>query len=246
MPRTKAGRLMVLLSAALLTIVGCSKRGELGEWKATVAIVDGVRNVQNPGMPRYGDFTFDLVEDLVIGNEVEDNYLFPDGLMISVTTDGTLLVYDYGNRRVQVYDKNGIYIRTQGRLGQGPGEYRFPSSVHLDDAENAYISDSSKLVVFNREGVFQRNIPLKVFLSTLMLGPGGTIIGTNQPVAFAEGRPQNEIIQLGPDGELIRVLAQYPAYGVSKGMVLRHPYRGQHSLLQQVGGFVLLWILFGL
>jgi hypothetical protein len=229
----KAERSIVILGIVLLAISGCSKKGDVSAWKATVAIVDGVRTVQNPDVPRYRDFAFDLVEDLVIGDENEDNYFFPRGLMISIADDGTLFVCDYGNRRVQVYDKGGVFIRTLGRLGQGPGEYNYPSSVHLDDAGNTYIGDSSKMVVFSREGVFQRNIPLKMSLSPLMLGPGGTIVGTNQPNAFGEGRPQNEIIQLGPDGERLRVLAQYPAYGVSKGMILRHWYRGGISFCRR-------------
>lgn len=234
MPRARGGRLKVLLSAILLTIAGCSKRGELGEWKATVAIVDGVRNVQNPEMPRYGDFAFDLSEDLVIGGENDDNYFFPDGLMISVAGDGTLSVCDYGNRRAQIYNKSGVFVRTLGRVGQGPGEYNHPSGANFDGAGNTYINDSAKLVVFSREGIFQRNIPLKVFLSPLMLGPSGTIVGTNQPIASAEGEPQNEIFQLGPDGELLRVLARYPAFGVSKGMLLRHPYRGGISFCRRL------------
>lgn len=221
-----AGAIFVAAISLVLFVPACSKKAADSGWKAAIEIVDGVKTIRNPETPRYGTFAFDLVEDLAIGDENEEDYLFPDGLMITIAENGALLVCDYGNRRVQVYDKNGVFMKTLGRVGQGPGEYNFPSSVHLDDAENIYVSDSSKLVVFNRDGLFQRNIPLKAFLSPLMLGPKGTVIGTNQPNASSEGRPQNEIIQLTPDGERLRDIAKYPAYGVSKGMVLRHPYRG--------------------
>ena len=221
-----AGAGVVSAILILLSVPSCSKKAADPGWKAEVEVIDGVKTSRNPETPRYGAFSFDLVEDLVIGQENEEDYLFPDGLRITIAKNGALLVCDYGNRRVQVYDKNGVFMKTLGRVGQGPGEYDFPSSIHLDDAENIYVSDSSKLVVFDRDGIFQRNILLKIFLSPLMLGPKGTVVGTNQPNASGEGRPQNEIIQLNPDGQRLREIAKYPAYGVSKGMVLRHRYGG--------------------
>jgi hypothetical protein len=218
-----AAGLAVLAFPFVLTTSSCSKKTADTGWKADIKIIDGVKTVRNPETPRYGTFTFDLVEDLVIGDVNKEEYFFPRGLRLSIAGDGTFLVCDYGNRRVQVFDRNGVFIRTVGRLGQGPGEYGFPSGAMVDAAGNFLIDDSRSLVVFSPEGVFQKRILLRTRLS-LPCGPGGTIIGTVSPSPRAEGGPKNKLIQLGPDGEVLRTLAEFPACGVVQDLVINHWY----------------------
>jgi len=226
MSKDKAGRSLLVLGAALLMMAGCSKKGDVGGWKTTVEIVNGVKTVGNPETPRYGEFTFSLEEDLSIGEEKDERYFLPGWVMIDVDEAGTIYACDSGNRRVQVFGKSGDFIRTLGRQGQGPGEYSFPSAVMLDDAGDAYINTGRSLVVFGGDGIFKRNVQIKTFLSRLILGPDGTIIGRTQPNVRAEGGPKNTLVQLGPDGELMRTLAEFPAYGASPGQMLLHWYSG--------------------
>jgi len=219
--------LAVVLTAGLAFVpASCSKKGGEAAWKADIVTVDGVRTVRNPETPRNGTFAFDLVEDLVIGDEKSEAYFFPGWVTISVDDEGLIYACDSGNRRVQVYDKTGVFVKTLGRQGQGPGEYAFPSSVHIDDAGNIYVRSSRSLVVFGPDGLFIKNVPLKTFLSALTLGPGGMIVGTTQPNPRTEGGPKNEFVQLGPDGEIQRTIARFPAYGVSKDQMLQHWYTG--------------------
>lgn len=215
--------------AILLLAAGpaCSKKAAETGWQAVVDVVDGVRTIRNPETPRYGTFVPDLAEDLAIGDEKDDRYFLPGWVSIDIDQAGTIYACDSGNRRVQVYDKSGSYVRTLGRQGQGPGEYSYPSEVYLDQAGDAYIRASRALVVFDREGVFKKNVPFNTFLSTMTLGPGGTIIGTTQPDLRAEGGPRNTLVQLGPDREPQRTLAVFPAYGVSPGQMLFHWYSGE-------------------
>ncbi|MFO7733865.1 MAG: 6-bladed beta-propeller [Candidatus Aminicenantes bacterium] len=226
MSRARTGKPLLVLGAALLVIAGCAKKGDVSGWKATVEVVNGVKTVGNPETPRYGEFAFDLVEDLVIGEEKDERYFLPGWVMIDVDEAGTIYACDSGNRRVQVFDKSGDFVRTLGRQGQGPGEYSFPSAIILDDAGDAYINTGRSLVVFGRDGIFKKNIQIKTFLSRLILGPGGTIIGRTQPNVRAEGGPKNTLVQLGPDGELLRTLAEFPAYGASPDQMLLHWYSG--------------------
>jgi hypothetical protein len=219
--------LVVAAFSFILTTSACSKKAADAGWKAEVEIVGGVKTVRNPEAPRYGEFAFDLVEDLVIGDEKDEAYFFPGWVTITIDEAGTVYACDSGNRRVQVYDKNGVFVRTLGRQGQGPGEYSFPSAVYLDQAGDAYIGTGRALVVFDREGVFKKNVQVKTFLSTMILGPGGTFIGTTQPNIRAEGGPKNTLVQLGPDGEIQRTLAVFPAYGASPGQMLLHWYSGE-------------------
>lgn len=214
--------------AALLfvTMPSCSKKAADTGWKANVEIVNGVKTVRNPETPRYGTFAFDLVEDLVIGQEKDEAYFFPESAWVNVDSQGRFYVCDMGNRRVQVYDQNGVYLRSLGRQGQGPGEYAFPSNVLLDGAGDVYIDSGFSFVVFGPDGVFKRNILPKTRLSTKSLGPGGTIFGGPQPNYRDEGGPKHKLVQLGPDGETLRTLAEFRAYGASPGMMLFHWYSG--------------------
>jgi len=227
MSRARTGRSLLVLGAALLMLAGCSKKGDVSGWKATVQIVDGVKTIRNPETPRYGTFAFDLVEDLAIGNENEDAYLFPTGAGVAVDGEGRIIVVDFGNRRVQVFDKNGGFVRTLGRVGQGPGEYKFPSDVMVDADGNVSINDAARaLISFSPDGLFQKRVALTTSLSLLTLGPAGTIIGETPPSYREEGGPKYKLIQFGPGGEMLRTLAEFRAYGASPGMMLRHWYSG--------------------
>ena len=220
------GLIALALTANLWLAAACSKSDSAAGWKAKVETINGVRTVRNPETSRYGAFAFELAEDLSIGDEKNESYFFPGWVTISVDDQGKIYVCDAGNRRVQVYGRTGIFIRTLGRQGQGPGEYAFPSSVYLDESGNTYVNSGRALVVFDQDGIFKKNLPVKTFLSRLILGPGGTIMGTTQPNPRAEGGPKNELVQLGPDGELQRTIARFPAYGVSKDQMLHHWYTG--------------------
>lgn len=225
MSSDRTGKSLLVLGAALLVITGCSRKDDVSGWKATVEIIDGVKTIGNPETPRYGEFTFDLVEDLVIGSERDDAYLFPYSVGIAVDGEGTIGVVDFGNRRVQVFDKEGRYVRTLGRVGQGPGEYMFPSSLMADAVGNIIVIDRALfLIYYSPEGLFQKTIMLKTSLSLPLLGPEGTTVGIAPLSPRAEGGPKNALIILGPDGEVLRTLAEYPACGVVQDLVIRHWY----------------------
>ena len=76
----RAGRSLLVLGACatLLLMTGCSRKGDISGWKAPVEIVNGVKTVTNPESPRYGEFAFDLAENLAIGNDSEDVLSLPN------------------------------------------------------------------------------------------------------------------------------------------------------------------------
>ncbi len=60
--------------------------------------------VKNPDEPLYGELVFDLEEDLSVGREDDDNYLFYRIRDIEVDDDGNIYVFEFGNKRVQKFD----------------------------------------------------------------------------------------------------------------------------------------------
>jgi hypothetical protein len=178
-------------------------------WKGTVTTEDGARVVKNPAEPLYGEFVFDLKEDLRLGGDpAKEASYFPKGAQLAVDAAANLYVTDRGNRRVQMFDKNGAFVRTVGRQGQGPGEYSYPSGVQFDADGNVWVDAGSKWVVFSKDGLFLKNIVVGKFMQQRMLGPGGSFIGTTQPSA-AQGDPKHELVRVEPDGKNFRTVAEF-------------------------------------
>ena len=180
-----------------------------------------------PRSASHGAFAFDLVEDLAIGEEKDERYFFPGWVRSTSMKQGPDLC-------LRQRESPGPGLRQEREVSSGrwavrardPASTPFPRGLSRS-AGDAYIETGRALVVFGRDGVFKKNVPVKTFLSTMILGPGGTIIGTTQPNIRAEGGPKNTLVQLGPDGELQRTLAVFPAYGASPGQMLLHWYSGE-------------------
>ncbi len=151
------------------------------EWKGDIEFEKGVKVIKNPKEPLYGNITFELEEDLSIGNEDDENYLFYKVGDIQVDTDGNIYVLDSGNHRLQVFNKNGNYIRTLGKRGQGPGEFNTPVRLQLDDKKgNIYVADNilRKIIIFDKEGKYiDKDIPLVEILSDFCLDSESSIWG---------------------------------------------------------------------
>jgi hypothetical protein len=194
-------------------------------WKGTITTEIGVKVVKNPAEPLYGTLAFELQEDLKIGGDPNDapSY-FPKGGVLSVDGKGNLFFADRGNERVQMYDQFGKFIRTIGRKGQGPGEYIFSGQVFFDVDGNTCVRDARQFVVFGKDGIFKKKIPLTTFLNQLMIGPGGSIIGTTQPSA-ARGEPKYALLMLDPEGKMFRTIAEFKGeLAQSEKVIIIHWY----------------------
>jgi len=76
---------------------------------------------------------------------------------VAVAANGDIYVSDgYGNDRVVVFDKNGKYLRSWGKLGTGPGEFSQPHSLVLDSRGRVYVADrnNARIQVFDSKGKF--------------------------------------------------------------------------------------------
>ena len=178
-------------------------------WKGTLATENGVKVVNNPAEPLYGEFVFELKEELRLGGDpAREVSYFPKGAMLSVDGAGNLYVTDWGNRRVQMFDKGGAFVRTIGRQGQGPGEYMSAGYVHIEADGNIWVEGGPQWVVFSKDGLFLKNVVVTKFMRQKMLGPGGSFIGTTQPSA-AQGDPKHELIRVESDGKTFRTIAEF-------------------------------------
>lgn len=166
--RIKIVSILFLVSAFLVTF-SCSQNE--AEWKGTIKEVDGVTIVNNPLDPIYAENIFDLEEELTIGQlEGIDKYIFSEIISIAVDDNGRIYILDRKEANVKIFSKEGIFIRTIGKRGQGPGEMTNPYQIFITSQEEIMINDSPSysLLFFSKEGNFIRSISTK---ETVLLEP---------------------------------------------------------------------------
>ncbi len=81
---------------------------------------------------------------------------------VAVDKDGNLYVSDTWNDRIEVFDADGVFIRTWGKNGDGPGDFARPKGIAIDSDGHVWVADAmlNRLQVFTPEG-------------RLLLGMGG-------------------------------------------------------------------------
>ena len=202
-----------LVLSVFFVFVFCGR--QKAEWQGTIEEENGVTVVKNPREPLYGELVFDLEEDLSIGNEEDDNYLFYRIVDIQVDNEGNFYVLERGNVRVQKFDKNGSYICTIGRQGQGPGEYQRPSQMLIDDKQETIgVQEQTRLIIFDKNGKYlDEDITLEQWAFDLVKDSGANIWGT-----FFQG-DSNEV-----DAEVFRVITKFNPEGKVEKEVAKFPH----------------------
>ena len=77
--------------------------------------------------------------------------LFASELDVVLGRDGTIVVLDRGNHSVKVFGPSGNHIRTFGRSGEGPTEFRDASALdRLSDGRLVVTERSNRVKVFSR------------------------------------------------------------------------------------------------
>ena len=205
---TKAVLIVLFLSAVIMLV---SYGRQKTEWKGKIEYENGVKVIKNPKEPLYGEITYELEEDLSIGNEDDENYVFYRGVRIEADTDGSIFILDRGNNRIQKYDKEGNYLQTIGRKGQGPGEFERPYAIHLDSEENIYVQDGRQINIFNKNGDFKRIISLSNFIvpfGITITKKGNILAQTQSRVNLQKGT--DDIILINSEGKKIKIIASFP------------------------------------
>ena len=71
--------------------------------------------------------------------------------------DGHLFIADgYRNARILEYTADGKKVNEWGRAGTGPGEFRLPHSIQIDERGIIYVADreNGRIQRFDRSGKF--------------------------------------------------------------------------------------------
>ncbi len=98
-----------------------------------------------------------------------DEYMFGEIREIAVDNEGQIFVLDTKKTLINVYDKNGLYKKTIGRHGQGPGELNYLHSIgypiEWDRGEYNYFKSWLKWAAFKGDHIifaFSENYELYI------------------------------------------------------------------------------------
>ncbi len=96
----------------------------------------------------------------------DENYMLFRPFDVIRTADGATFILDAGNHRIQKFDKDGIYLLTIGRKGQGPGEIAEAVSMNIFGENEIRICDmgNQRIQRYSLDGVD---------LGSVRMGTGG-------------------------------------------------------------------------
>lgn len=91
-------------------------------------------------------------------------YLFDRVTGLALLTGGRVAVADLGSGAVRVYGPDGLYLRSLGSRGDGPGEFRQPIGVFAFAGDSLAVLDRlERLHIFDPQGRYVRSLRLGGF-----------------------------------------------------------------------------------
>lgn len=138
--------------------------------------------------------------------------LFRQPTDVAWDSKGNTYISDgYVNSRVAKYDANGVWVKSWGEPGRGPGQFRLPHAIAVDAQDRVYVGDRSnrRIQVFDTEGTF-----IRMFSIDVPVPPGTKPVYGNTPTGAAAGNgigaPNSICITPGPNQVMFVGESTYP------------------------------------
>ena len=112
----------------------------------------GVGTIKNDDLP--GPFI------LSFGSLGSANGQFETPFDVAVDSADRILVVDYGNHRIQIFDSAGNHLQSFGSFGFANGQFSYPVGIAVDSADRILVADTGndRIQIFNSAGVHLQSI----------------------------------------------------------------------------------------
>ena len=181
------------------------------KWKGSIEKIDSTVVVKNPKKPIYSNEIVFFNKELSIGKpEGPEEYTLNHILSFSADDEGNIFILDIKPFRVKVYDKEGKYVRSIGREGQGPGEFQVPGNVQFTDQNELMVCDLSRgaILFFSVDGQFLREIKSQMLISagyTLFDNQGNIYLNK-----FPLREPLYKLLKIFPPYKNSEIVTSFP------------------------------------
>jgi len=200
------------LAGALFALCAVSAVASAADWKGEEVQKEGVTHVMNPAAPMNAPATVEPQELWRIGG-YDDDEIF--GVITSIVQDeasGEILMLDAQLNEIKVYSEEGEFLRTIGREGEGPGEFRFAFSHFQAPGGNIGVLQAfpPKIVLLTPEGDPAGEYPLpehegegfQIIITAQNAGDNLAIMQLfNQQIDEGTGFEMKEALTLCPKGD---------------------------------------------
>lgn len=149
-----------------------------------IVVSNGKRPTSPPGQPTR----ITLTEELTVGMSDNPDENFSDVGYLVVDEEGNIFGLDIKEQKINVFDRNGEFLRAIGKQGQGPGEFGLAAGIQLTNDNLLMVEDNAtrRLVLFKPAGEYVYTISMadKLGLVSLLLDDQGNFLG--REIVFEE------------------------------------------------------------
>ncbi len=170
--------------------------------------IENIKEITNT-LPTFGFFKLDIEEKVLIKeSDKGENYIFGSISDISIDTFENIYLLDSRQRKILKYDKEGRFIKTIGKVGQGPGEFVFPLKLFLDEKDNLYVNDQGRsIIVYDRDGNFKSFFKAKKPISDFYIDKDENIYTLTRE--FSESGVLKIFVKFDREGNELKKIAKF-------------------------------------
>ena len=93
------------------------------------------------------------------GENPDEELSYSSDASVTLGPNGQIFVIEFNGDRVTVFSGDGEFVRSFGRLGEGPGEFHRPTAMAWDGMERLWVADfDGRYHVFDATGTFRKTV----------------------------------------------------------------------------------------
>ncbi len=231
---------VILFLAAVIAAAGCAGR-EVDRASVTVRDSAGITIVDNDLSQPVAACAVDSTPAVVIGSaDGGADYELHRVFGATRLSDGRIVLVNQGTQQIRYYDSTGRFLRSAGRAGEGPGEFRDAFYLWALPGDTVWVGDYRpwQFLVFTPEGDWVRTVrPTPFYLNTpavmAVLDDGRSVLANGDAVMAATTRfdpRQLTVVIHGADGAVSDTLGTWE--------------NGRWGVVEDIPGAVRLFPLF--
>lgn len=145
-----------LFLSVLIINISCGKQKT--EWKGTIKEVDGITIVKNPNKGIW-DLKEKVEVSIIKVHQIgqlygPEEFLFVHITDVTVDSIGDIYVADRRLNNIRKFNKDGEYLLTIGRQGQGPGDFQNIRTISVNNHDDLIVFDNAlrRISLFSHDG----------------------------------------------------------------------------------------------
>lgn len=209
--------LIALIPLVFLLCISWAQEVKIKTENGVTVIQNPKTPVKLPGVPS----TIILKEDLIIGEKTEkEDYWFSVLNFLAVDDSGSIYTLDPKEIKIRVFDTRGKLLRTFGRMGQGPGEFRGPGRMKVmpDDVLVVYDVLSRRFTYFTLNGKVLKTVSANLPMGSIRIDNRGFVY------QYKRGRGYKMVEELIKYDQDLNLIKKFHSFEKTRKPRVRNPF----------------------